>query len=427
MHILCSICSDLLNQAENIYVTKCGHMFHYQCLSQWIERSRTCPQCRNKVTERCMYRLFPNVSNEAGGEDVATLQSRLDDVLLKLRQHRASCKEHEDKAAETEAQLNKNVAIVKSLEKQLAQRETAFSALKEQLEYLKIQNSETQKLKEENENLKKNMQTLNGNQENAAEKRNHLGPSSGEPSKKRARLNNGSPNQPHLSVAVTTTPRLDFTQSEANAVQAQIQMAIFEACNVVQGIPYAPAFKGKAFLSEGVLKMWCQDDEALLWLKKCISTLVSPKPGTSLSVIPQTDIPIKVRSGLYVPDFNRDMRQLHQVLKMQNPWYKIMAWTLYSCQKTVGHPPGVFLILGIPKEEVPNLLARGRRVAYSTGSIYIRFFTDDGMGEQPPGFEAAEVDQDNQTSTPDIADNTTDHSEAATASDGRPASGVVQK
>ncbi|XP_023934544.1 E3 ubiquitin-protein ligase TRAIP isoform X1 [Bicyclus anynana] len=162
MHILCSICSDLLNQAENIYVTKCGHMFHYQCLSQWIERSRTCPQCRNKVTERCMYRLFPNVSNEAGGEDVATLQSRLDDVLLKLRQHRASCKEHEDKAAETEAQLNKNVAIVKSLEKQLAQRETAFSALKEQLEYLKIQNSETQKLKEENENLKKNMQTLNG-------------------------------------------------------------------------------------------------------------------------------------------------------------------------------------------------------------------------------------------------------------------------
>ncbi|CAH0730761.1 unnamed protein product, partial [Brenthis ino] len=162
MHILCTICSDLVNQAENIHVTKCGHVFHYQCLSQWISRSKSCPQCRNKVTDKCTYRLYLTISNESTGDDAATLQSRLDDAQLQLRQQKASFKENEEKLLTIEKELKKNIALLKATEKKLDSKESAVSALKDQLEYVKIQNRETQKLKEENESLRNKMQTLSG-------------------------------------------------------------------------------------------------------------------------------------------------------------------------------------------------------------------------------------------------------------------------
>ncbi|XP_063366837.1 E3 ubiquitin-protein ligase TRAIP-like [Cydia amplana] len=162
MHILCTICSDLVNPAESLYVTKCGHLFHHQCLAQWIERSKSCPQCRNKVTDRCMFRMYPTVSNENSGEDAATLQSRLDDAMLQLRTQKTEQRELKDKLAAATQEANKKEELLKAAEKRLVSRESALSALREQLEYVKIQNKETQRLKEENEQLKKNMQTLNG-------------------------------------------------------------------------------------------------------------------------------------------------------------------------------------------------------------------------------------------------------------------------
>ncbi|CAG4988455.1 unnamed protein product [Colias eurytheme] len=162
MHILCTICSDLLNQAENIYVTKCGHIFHNNCLSQWIARSKTCPQCRNKVTDRCMFRVYPTISNDTSVDDVTTLQSRLDDAQLQLRQQRTMCNESEEKIKNITAELKKNEELLKDYEKKLVTKESALAALKEQLKYVQIQNKETQRLKEENEVLNTNLQTLNG-------------------------------------------------------------------------------------------------------------------------------------------------------------------------------------------------------------------------------------------------------------------------
>ncbi|KAG6446103.1 hypothetical protein O3G_MSEX004318 [Manduca sexta] len=163
MHILCTICSDLVNQAESIYVTKCGHIFHHHCLAQWIERSKSCPQCRNKVTDRCMFRLYPTISNDiTTGEDVATLQSRLDDAQLQLRQTKTVCKDREEKLLAIQADLKKNDEIIKSYEKKLVSRQSALNGLREQVEYLKMQNKETQRLKEENVALQQNMQLFNG-------------------------------------------------------------------------------------------------------------------------------------------------------------------------------------------------------------------------------------------------------------------------
>ncbi|CAH2095070.1 unnamed protein product [Euphydryas editha] len=161
MNILCTICSDLLNQAENIYATKCGHIFHFNCLSQWISRSKTCPQCRNKVTDRSMFRVYPTISNEIPGANATTLQSRLDDTLLQLREQTAQLNEHKDRLIDAQTKLQNLLPLLLSKEEQLNRKNSAMKALKEQLDYLRVQITEVNKLKEENESLKKNIQTLN--------------------------------------------------------------------------------------------------------------------------------------------------------------------------------------------------------------------------------------------------------------------------
>lgn len=162
MHILCTICSDLVNHTENIHVTKCGHIFHHDCLNEWILRSKTCPQCRNKVTDRCMFRLYPTISNDPTGVDATTLQSRLDDALFKLREKDTKHKEELDKLVEIEESLKRSLQSLAKLQKKLESKESAISALTEQLAYLKVQNQETNKLREENEILNKKIQTLTG-------------------------------------------------------------------------------------------------------------------------------------------------------------------------------------------------------------------------------------------------------------------------
>ena len=44
----CNNCSICLEKIKNdILVLECGHQFHFHCVSTWIEREGTCPNCRS--------------------------------------------------------------------------------------------------------------------------------------------------------------------------------------------------------------------------------------------------------------------------------------------------------------------------------------------------------------------------------------------
>ncbi|EEQ97566.1 rnf5, putative, partial [Perkinsus marinus ATCC 50983] len=43
----CNICFD---QASEPVVTRCGHLFCWSCLDQWLDRSGECPVCKAGVT-----------------------------------------------------------------------------------------------------------------------------------------------------------------------------------------------------------------------------------------------------------------------------------------------------------------------------------------------------------------------------------------
>lgn len=40
MNISCSICAELFRgpDAHNLNITRCGHLFHNECLAKWLER-----------------------------------------------------------------------------------------------------------------------------------------------------------------------------------------------------------------------------------------------------------------------------------------------------------------------------------------------------------------------------------------------------
>ncbi|EYB84375.1 hypothetical protein Y032_0317g2310 [Ancylostoma ceylanicum] len=47
----CVICTSTFI-SNNIAALQCGHTFHFDCVSKWVERSKTCPNCRVRTTER---------------------------------------------------------------------------------------------------------------------------------------------------------------------------------------------------------------------------------------------------------------------------------------------------------------------------------------------------------------------------------------
>lgn len=76
-----------------------------------IFRSKTCPQCRNKVTENGLIRIYPTVSSDQTLDDATTLQTRLDDAQLQLRQHTQARNELNDKLKDANDRLQRTMLV----------------------------------------------------------------------------------------------------------------------------------------------------------------------------------------------------------------------------------------------------------------------------------------------------------------------------
>lgn len=57
-----------------------------QC--SFLSRSKTCPQCRKKTTEKQIFRLYFNIAEGEGEEveDAAAMNNKLDSLTFNLRQ-----------------------------------------------------------------------------------------------------------------------------------------------------------------------------------------------------------------------------------------------------------------------------------------------------------------------------------------------------
>lgn len=190
--------------------------------------------------------------------------------------------------------------------------------------------------------------------------------------------------QSHLHVAIATSPPTNITHEQASKLVLALERVSADALLASRRAGpgnLALRFLGKPILSEGVLKVWCGNDVTLAWLRDTVASMPAVI-GRELTVIKQSDIAKTVKAGMLLPTTTvTELGEVFDILIEQNPEYNIGRWKLHRYELQEGK--GLFLILGIPEEELPGLLAGQRRVSYLLGSVYVRFFTPTGLSDSP--------------------------------------------
>lgn len=155
LNLNCVICAELFTQTADVYVTKCGHMFHYSCLCQWLERSKSCPQCRNKCTQANVHRVYFNLANlDTSTIDIGTLQEKLDNVQLKLQCTEKELKQSEEQVKTLKDTQKKCMKTISGLEQKIQKNDFIILSYTEQLKMVKQQAKEADSLRKEVKELK---------------------------------------------------------------------------------------------------------------------------------------------------------------------------------------------------------------------------------------------------------------------------------
>lgn len=78
----CIICQDTFSSGGPCVVTKCGHIFHDNCITDWINKSRTCPSCRAFRNKADLFRVyFASVSDTSLAGALQTAEQRINSLL----------------------------------------------------------------------------------------------------------------------------------------------------------------------------------------------------------------------------------------------------------------------------------------------------------------------------------------------------------
>ncbi|KAF7397468.1 hypothetical protein HZH68_008690 [Vespula germanica] len=161
MNIVCVICSDLLMPSDDVFHTPCGHIFHFTCLMQWLERSKSCPQCREKTNQNKIHRIYFNFSNnDTIVEDTSSLQDKVDKLTFQILLKDKDIKHYTEKNENLEKQNSGLRSEVKKVESEVREKETAIYALKEQIKFFRQQCSEVDIINKEVIRLRKRVEEL---------------------------------------------------------------------------------------------------------------------------------------------------------------------------------------------------------------------------------------------------------------------------
>ncbi|XP_053664774.1 E3 ubiquitin-protein ligase TRAIP [Anopheles marshallii] len=159
MNLVCPICSDLFVPSAEVNITPCGHMFHHLCLLQWLERSKTCPQCRDRCIATRLIKVYFNVTtNLDTTEDNAALLDKLDNLTLKVREQDRQLKTFETSAAEHKNEQKKMRKTLLGLEEEVRTKNTAMFALRHEMDMMRGDRKTLIKVQEELESMRTKLQ-----------------------------------------------------------------------------------------------------------------------------------------------------------------------------------------------------------------------------------------------------------------------------
>ncbi|EDO40849.1 predicted protein [Nematostella vectensis] len=132
----CTICQDLILTGHEASTGQCGHVFHQTCLSSWLNRNKTCPKCRHKVTKAItLFMDEPNDSDiQSSSVDTSVLMDQLEQqrsmnkekerqkeyLSSEIKRLEEKMEDYKEKCNSSEKKLNNALAVSTSLRKQMA-------------------------------------------------------------------------------------------------------------------------------------------------------------------------------------------------------------------------------------------------------------------------------------------------------------------
>lgn len=187
--------------------------------------------------------------------------------------------------------------------------------------------------------------------------------------------------QNDLCIAITGDDHKQLTVEQANAVKGYLEECIMDGARDPDS-DFSPGFRGKPIIADGALKLWCEDDASLRWVKSTIAA-AAEIIGMKVTVKRQKELTRRIRAALFIPDCRRSVEDTGLVLNKQNRWAQINSWTIYSHSKQSDNT--MFLTLGIPENIVPLLMNKERRLTHNLGNVYVRFYAANGsLQDEPP-------------------------------------------
>ncbi|GIY21690.1 e3 ubiquitin-protein ligase TRAIP [Caerostris extrusa] len=160
MRCSCVICTDLYDTGKDIVTIPCGHVFHFKCLTKWIDRSKTCPQCRSHVISKDIKKLYFNIALD-NDLHASNLENRLSTLKAELSEKDIELNESKKKIKH----LQLHATVVEKTLSDMHQNHLRFehdvSIYKVKLRNMAILENNLQRLKQENDNLMKELENLN--------------------------------------------------------------------------------------------------------------------------------------------------------------------------------------------------------------------------------------------------------------------------
>ncbi|GIZ02251.1 TRAF-interacting protein [Caerostris extrusa] len=135
MRCLCIICKDLLDSVQSIVTIPCGHVFHNNCLSQWMVCSKTCPECRHHI-EKNISKLYFSFSPDSD-IDASVLENKVSTLTAQLYEKDIELKVSEEKRNELQIEIANIEKSRNDMYQILLQLEKDVSLLKSNVDILK--------------------------------------------------------------------------------------------------------------------------------------------------------------------------------------------------------------------------------------------------------------------------------------------------
>ncbi|XP_063364970.1 uncharacterized protein LOC134653526 [Cydia amplana] len=169
----------------------------------------------------------------------------------------------------------------------------------------------------------------------------------------------------HLQVCVLTEPFRYLTVLEVEMIRLALVYKLEK--DVYSESGYIPAFRGCPGHFKGGLKIWCESDRDLGWLREAVLSIVSPAIGTKLIIKQQGAVPQRARMTVSIPT-TEDGAFILKVLKRQNPWCDVDSWTLFSTWLDA-KSKGLTCVFYIPHKHIRLIKEKYCRLSFLLGYV----------------------------------------------------------